>query len=159
MTDAPRRRGPHLSRLSLRVEVLDGRSDRPVVQILVDGKDLFATVRPAWRGFDPAEMLRETSPLVPVEHGQRVALYLCSCGIAGCGVIAPAVVASPDGRRVSWVDFRDYVGVFDGPLADRAARHEGRSWDLLDLHFDRDQYLTEVGRASAAWRADLRDGA
>ena len=78
--------------------------------------------------------------------GQRVAVKRCSCGEAGCGVIAPAVVASLDRRRVSWVDSRDYVGVFIDPICDEAKDYEGKPWNLPDLHFDREQYLSEVVR-------------
>ncbi|WP_157740662.1 hypothetical protein [Jiangella sp. DSM 45060] len=63
-------------------------------------------------------------------------------------MIAPVIVASPDGTGVSWIDFRDYVGVFIGPVEPSAAQHEGTPWDLPDLHFDREQYVAEVERAS-----------
>ena len=63
-------------------------------------------------------------------------------------MIAPVIVASPDGQRVSWVDFRDYTGVFIDPVSDWVAEVEGRPWDLPDIHFDREQYLAEVERAS-----------
>ena len=96
-----------LSVLSLQFQVLDDRPGWPVVQVLVDGRDPFAEVAPDWRGFDPAKMLGPHCPLLPVDLGRRVAVYRCSCGEAGCGVIAPVIVPSPDGRRVSWVDFRD----------------------------------------------------
>jgi hypothetical protein len=87
-----------------------------------------------------------------------VAVYCCSCGEPGCGVIAPVIVPSPDGRRVSWVDFRDYVGVFVGPVAESAGGGEGRPWDLPDLHFGRAQYVAEIERASrdASWETDRR---
>jgi hypothetical protein len=147
-----------LSVLSLRFQVFDDRPDWPVVQVLADGDDPFIDVAPGWAGFDPAKMLGTPSPLLPVGLGRRVAVYRCSCGEPGCGVIAPVVVLSPDGRRVSWVDFRDYVGVFVGPLAESADRHEGRSWPLTDLHFDREQYVAEVERASAdrSWETPRR---
>ena len=138
-----------LSVLTLGFEILDGRPDWPVVTIRVDGEEPFASVASGWRGFDPTEMLDGASPLVPVDGDRRVALWQCSCGIAGCGVIAPVIVASPDGRRISWVDFRDYVGVFVGPVAPTSADHEGVPWDLPDLHFDRAQYVAEVARACA----------
>jgi hypothetical protein len=68
---------------------LNDRPDRPVVQILVDGRKAFADQLPGWQGFDPADMLGDQSPLLPEDLGRRVAVYRCSCGIAGCGVIAP----------------------------------------------------------------------
>ena len=80
--------------------------------------------RPIGAAFDPAKMLGPHSPLLPEDMGRRVAVYRCSCGEAGCGVIAPVIVASPDGTRISWVDFRDYVGVFIGPVEESVDRHE-----------------------------------
>jgi hypothetical protein len=103
-------------------------------------------------------MLGPGSPLLPEDLGRRVAVYCCSCGEPGCGVIAPVIVPSPDGRRVSWVDFRDYVGVFVGPVAESAGGGEGRPWDLPDLHFGRAQYVAEIERASrdTSWETDRR---
>jgi hypothetical protein len=69
------------------------------------------------------------------------------------------IVPSPDGRRVSWVDFRDYTGVFVDPLpAESADNDEGRPWRLPDLHFDRAQYVAEIERASRdrSWESDRR---
>jgi hypothetical protein len=135
--------------LSLEFQVLDGQPDWPVVRVLIDGTDLFAAVSPGWHGFDPSNMLGPHSPLLPDDLGRRVAIYRCSCGEAGCGVIAPVIMPSPDGRWVSWVDFRDYVGVFVGPVAESVAGVEGTPWEqLADLHFERDQYVAEIERAS-----------
>jgi len=147
-----------LSVLSLRVEVANSGPDWPVVSIQVDGDDPFHAVAEGWLGFDPAEILGPESPLLPTAFGRRVALNRCSCGEAGCGVIAPVVVASPDGRRISWVDFRDYVGVFIDPVCDEAKDYEGKPWNLRDVHFDREQYLAEVARASAdrSWETPRR---
>jgi hypothetical protein len=148
-----------LSVLSLRFEVVDDRPDWPVVAVLVDGRDPFAAVAPNWRGFDPAKILGPGAPLLPVDRGRRVAVYCCSCGEPGCGVIAPVIFPSPDGRRVSWVDFRDYTGVFDDPAeASLEDEEEGRLWDLPDLHFSREQYVAEIDRASRdrSWETDRR---
>jgi hypothetical protein len=148
---------PGLAVLSLRFEVVDDRPDWPVVRILVDGRDPFAAVAPGWRGFDPAEILGPDSPLLPADQ-RRVAVYCCTCGEPGCGVIAPVIFPSPDGRRVSWVDFRDYTGVFDDPVINSPDENEGRSWGLPDLHFSREQYVAEVDRASRdrSWETDRR---
>ena len=147
-----------LSVLSLEFQADEARLDWPVVGIKVDGLVPFAEVAKDWRGFDPAKMLGPASPLLPGDLGRRVALYTCSCGEAGCGVIAPFVVPSPDGRRISWVDFRDYVGVFVGPLVEDSDKYEGKPWRLTDLHFDREQYEAEVARASAdkSWETSRR---
>lgn len=148
-----------VSVLSLRFQINDDRPDWPVVNVLVDGRDPFAAAAPGWRGFDPADILGPDSPLLPVDPGRRVAVYCCSCGEPGCGVIAPVIVASPDGRRVSWVDFRDYTGVFDGPVTDSDDDDDdGRPWDLPGLHFDRQQYVAEVMRASRdrSWESGRR---
>jgi len=146
-----------LSVLSLQFEVVDDRPDWPVVRVLVNGQDPFAAVAPGWRGFDPAKILGLRSPLLPVDQGRRVAVYCCSCREPGCGVIAPVIVPSPDGRLVSWTDFRDYVGVFVGPVKS-VGGDEGTPWDLPDLHFDREQYVAEIERASrdGSWETDRR---
>jgi hypothetical protein len=149
----------HLSTLQLQFLVRDGHPDWPVVQILVDGREAFVDQLPGWHGFDPSDMLGDRSPLLPTKPaGRRVAVYRCSCGVEGCGVIAPIVVPAPDGRRVSWVDFRDYVGVFVGPTAPERDHHDGKPWPIPDLHFDRDQYVAEVERASAdrSWETPRR---
>jgi len=147
-----------LAVLSLQFEVVHDRPNWPVVRVLADGRDPFAAVAPGWRGFDPAEMLGSRSPLLPADQGRRVAVYCCSCGIPECGVIAPVIIPSPDGRRVSWVDFRDYTGIFVGPNRRTDCDDEGRPWGLLDLHFDREQYVAEIERASAdeSWETDRR---
>lgn len=148
-----------ISTLSLSFEVLDSRPDWPVVSIRVNGQDPFAAVASEWRGFDPEKILGQQSPLLPREpDGRRVALYRCSCGEAGCGVIAPVIVPSPDRSHVSWVDFRDYTGVFIGPVDDDVHKYEGREWELPDLHFDREQYEAEVRRITAdpTWETDRR---
>lgn len=126
----------------------DTGPDFPVVRVVVDGKDPFAAAAPEWRGFDPERMLGPGSPLLPVDLGRRVAIYRCSCGGAGCGVIAPSIVPSPDGRHISWVDFRDYVGIFADPLAESVDEHDGQPWPLPDLHFARDQNTAEIERAT-----------
>ncbi|MEV0802057.1 hypothetical protein AB0I34_30455 [Kribbella sp. NPDC050281] len=48
--------------------------------------------------------------------------------------------------------FRDYVGVFSGPVERAASDFEGKLWDLPDIHFDYDEYVAEVQRA----RSDRR---
>jgi hypothetical protein len=149
-----------LSVLTLQFEVV-GEPDWPVLSIRVNGVNPFEGVAKNWQGFDPAEVLGASSPLAPEDDGSRVALYRCSCGEAGCGVIAPFIVASPDRKRISWVDFRDYVGVFSGPVAPEAADYEGKSWNLPDIHFDRDKYLAEVRRATndRSWETPPRQKA
>jgi hypothetical protein len=157
MNDAQLAARGGLSVLSLQFEVPGNRPDWPVVRVLVDGRAPFAAVAPGWRGFDPAKMLGPRSPLLPVDQGRRVAVYCCSCGEPGCGVIAPVIVPSPDGRRVTWTDFRDYVGVFTGPVRS-VGGGEGSLWDLPDLHFGREQYVGEIERASRdrSWETDRR---
>jgi hypothetical protein len=129
----------------------EGSSYWPVVTFLVDGREPFADSELGWSGFEPSEILGADSPLLPADGGRRVAVQCCSCGIPGCGVVAPFVVASPDGSRVSWVDFRDYVGVFVGPTSSSSDNSEGSRLPLPDLHFDRAQYVTEIERAIKDW--------
>ena len=147
--------------LTLSFEIVDNRPDWPVLSISVDGKNPFAQVAKEWRGFDPGEILGTGTPLVPDDAGHRVAVYRCSCGEAGCGVIAPYVVPSPDHTRISWVDFRDYTGVFMRPLSPSAANHEGLPWELPDIDFDREQYLAEVRRITndRSWETPRRQTA
>ncbi|MCE0537731.1 hypothetical protein LWF15_19755 [Kineosporia rhizophila] len=144
----PMQNAPSLSVLSLQFEVAEESSpDWPDLVIRVDGRDPFEGSRSGWRGFDPSSMLGEDCPLIPTSSGRRVAVVRCGCGEAGCGSLAPLIVASVDGRRISWLDFRDYVGVFAGPVVDEEIKPDwGRPKDLPDLHFDRDQYLAEVER-------------
>ena len=154
-----------LSVLSLHVELIEPDADYlvpppavPAVAIRVNGVDPFAAVAPSWRGFSPEAVLGTGSPLLPSDFGRRVAVYSCSCGIPGCGVIAPVIVPSPDGRRVSWIDFRNYTGVFDEPTSDLVEHHDGSPWDIPDLHFDRELYCTEIARASedTSWETPQR---
>jgi hypothetical protein len=60
--------------------------------------------------------------------------------------------------RVSWVDFRDFTGVFGGPVSEWVGEDEGRPWDLVDIHFERQQYMAEVARASRddSWETPRR---
>jgi hypothetical protein len=160
MSDAPMA-DTGISVLALEFEVLDDRPDWPVLTVRVDGKDPFAKVAKDWQGFDPGKMLGPYSPLVPSDNGRRVAVYRCSCGEPGCGVIARFIVASSDGKRVSWVDFRDYVGGFVGPVTQDVEDCDGKLWKLPAIHFDRDQYIAEVERASndRSWETPRRQTA
>lgn len=134
--------------------------DWPEVDIVVDRQDPFAKQAADWRGFDPDQILSFHSPLVHDHLGRRVAVRRCSCGEAGCGVTAPVIIASPDGRTISWTDFRGYTGVFVGPEADHVP-DRGSTWDLAPLQFDRQQYIEEVARATAdrSWETDRRKAA
>lgn len=151
--------------LTLRFDVVDARPDWPVVTLLVDGADPVGrhsrsrfNAERAWRGFSPDTVLGDGSPLLPVDLGRRVAVCCCSCGYSGCGAIAPLVIPSPDRRRVSWIDFREFgAGTFDGPL--RATdTYDGDPCDLDDVHFDRAQYVAEIQRASRdlSWETPRR---
>lgn len=146
-----------LSKLQLGIEVTDN-PDWPEVTIAIDGVDPFRTVAREWRGFGPEDILSVESPLVPADTGRRVAVRRCSCGEAGCGVIAPLVIAAPDRSAVVWTDFRDYTGVFDGPTVDEPIGHEGTPWSLPEFRFDPTQYLDEVRRATAdpSWETPRR---
>jgi hypothetical protein len=130
--------------------------DRAVVTVRLDGADLGAAAgRPAYTGFDPDEILRDPSPLLPGERPRRVAVYRCSCGEAGCGTVA--VLVSREGDRVVWRDARDYVGVFVGPVAGEEPAG-GTPLDLPDVTFDAERYAAEVARAAAdrSWETARR---
>lgn len=154
-----------VSVLTLRVEGRD-TPDWPVVRILVNGEDLFEQAAPGWGGFDPDDILGPTSPLLaPQGVGRRVAVYRCSCGEAGCGVIAPIITRSPHSPCVRWTDFRNYAGVFFHPLPavgeDAEADNIGRPWGLPDLSFDLGLYTDEIERASQdrSWETPRRQTA
>lgn len=149
MIDAQPHRG-HVSLLNLEIRPHEN-PDWPVVRILVNGTDPFENVAPGWLGFDPDDILGLYSPLLPGTEERRVAVYRCSCGEAGCGVIAPIITRTADGSSILWRDFRNYAGEFFRPLpinlnADLAGL--GRRWSIADLRFDTRQYIEEIARAS-----------
>lgn len=164
-----------ISRLELRVAYPGDGRDNPALAILVDGTELSQLPGSQLRfgGFPPDYMLGEPvpqpsesgtwvdskvvdlSPLIQGTSARRVALYLCSCGIAGCGVIAPVVAT--DGDIVTWSDFRDYTGVFERP-DDPVGDAEGRELPIPQIRFDARQYVAEVERAIAdrTWESQSR---
>lgn len=148
-----------LRKLELRFALEDpDDADFPDVAILVDGEDRFVRAGQGhFRGFDPRDMLGVASPLLPQSSSRRVAVYRCSCGEAGCGVIAP-LIAEVDGK-ILWTDFRDYTGVFVGPTVEEDWElPEGKELPLADIWFDAEQYRVEVERASAdsSWETERR---
>jgi hypothetical protein len=156
MKDAMQAGHDGLSVLSVQFEVVDDdHPDYPVVRFLADSRDPFAVTAPGSLGYDPTKILGPRSPLLPIDQGRRVALYYCPSD--GWNVIAPMIVPSADGRRVSWVDFRD-PGFFAGPIEPIDGAEGGQPWNLPDLHFDREQYVAEIKRASAyeSWETDRR---
>lgn len=136
-----------VSTFALHVAVPDEGPGWLVTQVLIDGENPYAEVAPGWHGAYPGALVDPPSPLLPTDPARRVAVYGCSCGEFGCGVIAVLIIASADGRRISWVDPRNYTAAFSGPLPDAPIGWEGRRWeDVPPLHFDRDQYLAEIER-------------
>lgn len=153
----------HVSILNLEIHARE-IPDWPVVRILVDGADPFEHVAPGWLGFDPDDILGPDSPLLPGIGCHRVAVFRCSCGEAGCGVIAPTIASTPNQHFILWSDFRNYAGEFFRPLpmnptTDLAVL--GSRWDLLDLSFDARQYVAEINRASEdrTWETPRRQTA
>lgn len=149
MIDSQPHRG-HVSLLNLEVHSREN-PDWPVVRILVDGVDPFENVAPGWLGFDPDDILGPESPLLPATGNRRVAVYRCSCGEAGCGVIAPAITRTADQHDILWHDFRNYAGEFFRPLPinpNTDLMGLGRRWNLPDLRFNARQYVAELARAS-----------
>jgi hypothetical protein len=119
----------------------------PVATILIDGEDLFYRSHSnGFVGFDPDEILGPDQPLLPVEPARRVAVYQCSCGEPGCGVVAP-IISGTD-AEIRWSDFRDFTGEFDGPIPDEEPE-EGSPLPIPEIIFDATQYAREVGRATA----------
>lgn len=162
MIDAQPHSG-HVSLLNLEIHPHEN-PDWPVVRILVDGADPFETVAPGWRGFDPDDILGPRSPLLPGTEDRRVAVHRCSCGEAGCGVIAPIITPTADENYILWCDFRNYAGEFFRPLPtnpDADLTGLGRRWDLPDLRFDARQYVAEIARSSQdrTWETPRRQTA
>ncbi|WP_440708743.1 hypothetical protein [Herbiconiux sp. YIM B11900] len=148
---------PLIRTISLSVERSDVAVDRPTVAILVDGERMFETTdRRSFIGFDPDAILTAALPLLPGHDAKRIAVHTCSCGIAGCGVIAPVIDLDDDGN-VTWSDFRDYTGVFTRPT-DGVGDSVGKPLALEPLVFDRTQYEREVERATAdrSWESTGR---
>jgi hypothetical protein len=133
--------------------------DYPLVTILIDGRDVLAQGH-SFIGFDPEVILGHDSPLLPSDQPRRVAVYRCTCGEPGCGVVAPRI--SEINGWIAWTDFRDYTGVFVGPtVAEWAAEEElnaGTRLPLPEMYFDRKQYRAEVARATAdrSWETERR---
>lgn len=132
--------------LQLSIEVLDeSRPDYPVVTILIDGADVLGALNGGFIGFDPSEIL-DTGALLPADPPERVAVYRCSCGVAGCGCVA--LIIERDGDRIRWSDLRDYTGVYDVPLG-KPAPPGGSPLTARCFEFDAVQYDAELHRASA----------
>jgi hypothetical protein len=147
-----------VSVLRLGYEFHPDTPDWPTVTISIDGVNPFAQVAPEWGGFDPSDVFIEDSPLLPQHPPRRVGVWRCSCGIEGCGVIAPVIAASPDGKEVSWSDLCDYTGVFVGPYPIGADPANGRPWALPTYRFAMSQYVAEVRRTTAdhSWESPRR---
>jgi hypothetical protein len=128
----------------------------PVATLLVDGEDLFSrSTRNGFVGFDPDELLGPDQPLLPVERARRVAVYRCSCGEPGCGVVAPVI--SGNDTEVRWNDFQDFTGWFDSPVSDDKPE-DGRPLAIPEVIFAIDQYTDEVRRAATdrSWETPTR---
>lgn len=120
------------------------------VRILISGRERLAQVADrAYRGFHPAKLLDpDLAPLRPARPAARIAVYGCSCGHTGCGCVAPLI--SHSAGQVIWSDFRDYTGVYDGPVPRRPPpADDGRQLPVPEAVFDAGQYLAEVDRATA----------
>ncbi len=121
-------------------------ADPPTVRILVDGAEVLRRIGSMELvAFPGTDLLGARSPLIPQDPAQRVALYHCGCGEPGCGVAAPLITRH--GERITWSDFRDFVGVFHEPVFDGDVGG-GTPLRLPELTFDACQYLAEVERAS-----------
>lgn len=162
MIDSPPHDG-HVSLLNLEIRASEN-PDWPAVRILVDETDPFENVAPGWVGFDPDDILGADSPLLPGDEERRVAVYRCSCGEAGCGVIAPTISPTRDTYCVLWQDFRNCAGEFFRPLPTNPntdLTSLGRRWDIPLLRFDMRQYVAEIARASQdrTWETPRRQTA
>ncbi|NYF11621.1 hypothetical protein HDC94_002777 [Leifsonia sp. AK011] len=179
MNDANHAIRPPLSRLGLEVTFPpDGRDD-PHLSIRVDGVELsllsgsqigfigfpadqilpapaLFSVEDSWINddWDPSDAWAKP-PLLQSADAQRIALYTCSCGTAGCGVIAPIIAT--DGDVVTWTDFRDFTGVFVHP-DDPSDGYEGELLPMDQVRFDASQYREEVMRIALdrSWESPSR---
>ena len=129
--------------LALRVVADHRRPNWPTVKILIDGEDILGLE--AHKGFDPDKIFTESTPLLPTDPPQRIAVYRCSCGEAGCSVIAPLII--DNGSTIEWRDFRDFTGVYVNPDTDTAPAG-GTKLGIADLRFDADRYRTEVAKTA-----------
>lgn len=147
-----------VSVLSLGYEIERNSRDWPTVTISIGGVNPFAEVAPEWGGFDPQDVFIEDSPLLPQHPPRRVGVWRCSCGIEGCGVIAPVIAATADAEWVTWSDPCDYTGVFVGPYPIGPDPANGRPWPLPTYRFAMGQYVAEVRRATAdrSWESPRR---
>jgi hypothetical protein len=138
--------GP-IHRLELRFDMFNGRPNRPVVRIFVDGEEPLATGHGlgGFVGFDPRQIL-QSGALLPTEPARRIALYRCSCGEPGCGCVASVI--ERHGEKIVWSDPRDFVGVYHVPIHDGDITSAGKPYDFGDLVFDAAPYLAEVERAT-----------
>ncbi len=134
---------PHVLQLSIEVQD-ESRPDYPVVTILIDGADVLGDLDGGFIGFDPSEIL-DTGALLPADPPERVAVYRCCCGEAGCGCVA--LIIERDGDRIRWSDLRDYTGVYNVPLGEPAPPG-GSPLTSRCFEFDAVQYDAEIRRAS-----------
>jgi hypothetical protein len=148
------------NRLEIRVENQYFESTDPVAKILIDGEDLFSHLPPTgFSPFDPGDLLGPDWPLEPVDPPRRVAVYRCSCGEPGCGVVAPVITGNDS--EVRWSDFRDFTGLFNSPLHNpkyEPDEHRSLPLPVPELVFDGVQYMAEVRRATAdrSWETPAR---
>ena len=156
MSGIPENRSPALNELSLTVVSPDNGEEYPSVSIVIDGTDqLRCTSAAGWMGFGPSQIFASRGVLLPGVAPRRVAVYRCSCGESGCGSLAP-LIESVGESLIKWSDFRDFTGVFDGPISledpdDEDPFSGGVPVAVGDLVFDRQQYETEIDRAIAAF--------
>lgn len=111
------------------------------VAILVEGVDVFSFLGQI--GFPPKDLFSPTQPLVPTDPPQRVAVYRCNCGEAGCACIAPVIERV--GTEVHWTDFRDFTGVYITPDTDPHP-DGGQRLPIPDLRFDACAYEVAISR-------------
>jgi hypothetical protein len=124
---------------------IDNTTDQPtpIVVILVEGHDLFGLLGQI--GFAPSELFSPNEPLIPTSAPQRIAIYRCYCGEAGCGCIAPLITRVGD--EVHWSDFRDFTGVYTTPEIDTQPAG-GRLLPIPTLRFDSADYEAAVHRGT-----------
>jgi hypothetical protein len=88
----------------------------------------------------------DVTPLVPAEPARRIAVCGCSCGEPGCGCVAPLICEHAG--FLTWSDFRDYTGVYDGPAV-KVNPGGGVALAFPGVAFDAARYRAEVERATA----------
>jgi len=129
------------------------------LKILVDGQEVLTDAGPhrPYGGPWPPALLGSDSPLIPSDPPVRVSLYFEGSMDPDEGMITAIIRA--DERHVIWADFRECpadTAVEPDKMIFELRPARSTALSMLDLVFEREQYLAEVRRAIAdrEWESD-----